>query len=1390
MRAEEDEDGDTILNPSALRNLIKEFTNVDIMLDPDTFKSTYQILLEISKVWKDLTDAQQAVLLEKIAGKHRASAVAALLNDQETLVTAYEDALNSAGSAQAEFEKRTSSIEYHLKQLYAAWQELATNTATVEFVNMMIDAARAIVEFVNEVGALKIAVGGLGFLFGSFGHNTIIPALVDTGRQAVIVSENMNGMNRTIDDFGRVLDETGTPLRNTDGSIRQFSRTALAARGATTALKTVLTSLAKSFGVMTVAVLAVTAIGKIVDWYKEQKHEVENLSESINDLNTKITDLKAQYDELDAKELKTEGEEKKLQLLEKQIALEEKSLELQKQRKASAITNNAEEYFSGTELGISSDFSDSMNNAEKSVNKYKTALEDLDKYSKIIDEQEQVIRDLGNVTNEFSSEAIELSRAQSELNFATNNYNKTNEQLGELFEDAKNDLAKLYEEQENLTYAIRNGTAAEKISAEQSLATLKTKIYEHEVILGIADTTEHLTESINDQEKSLKLLDSIIVKVTNGQKISKKELEELGSLYPALSNLVVEFGTASEDGYIISKNALESLNSTQASAALNMTNSQIDLTKTTISQVSQRINAYYAEMKAIQEVYKAEISAYKKKRQESLAAYDKENTIEIDGRRYYKDGKSMADWRSKFEAENPSPLNVNEDYQNALKSIEEQKDLLEEQRLNLGKYLKQRDELQKKVNSSPIVPTGPGGGSSSSDKEKEDTKEKIELYDLYQNKIDGINESLKGYDDALNKTNAQLELNQTYEERTPELIAEETALYKKLAEQTEAKRKAQNDALWEENHMLENLYAQLQNIAGIDKSKLDFSALGDADLDQWAGLNITGDFADSEDGQRIKQIIDAIKTLRSETIDLNRELLETKKTIIEMTREDIEVEFKLQDNAIDKMESARDITQQTLDILDNLVGAEQQRINLTNQLIPTYSKERDAVYAMYQSNLNQLDEIGKKYGKNSSVYLEANKMITEQNKKLHERTLQSIQEEYNARKKILEIQQQQAEKQLEISIYGESGQDAWEDNRQAEIDKLQDELDALDDKNDEEDYLKQVEEKEKEIADLQEKLNNLRNQKTIQQLEQQADGSYQWTYVEDQKAINETLDDIESAKEDLQKLHDDKQLEDQKQAIQDKIDAIQSEIDERQNQYDREMEIIQNSYEEQMNALDQWAIDETNKNNERIKNMETFGKNYDKAVKKALETATKTAQAQFAVMGNVWGTAMSGIFTEMSGWVTDIISEFHRLEEARRQAEAEAAEMTGGGYSISGHANGLRFVEANNMLARLHYGERVLTRQEAAQYNAIEDDIKSGALESYFATLKNDTLDSISMTAMSNLPKTTVTPTTNNSSTQFIIENLQLPNVKDPNDFAKQIQAWSHKEFGGLAQKAKIRSAK
>ena len=84
---------------SKLRDLVQSLTGFDIMIDEDTFKDVYEIILGIGKEWDNLTDVEQASIGEALAGKRNANALYAVLGNLDTLQAAYETAENSAGSA-------------------------------------------------------------------------------------------------------------------------------------------------------------------------------------------------------------------------------------------------------------------------------------------------------------------------------------------------------------------------------------------------------------------------------------------------------------------------------------------------------------------------------------------------------------------------------------------------------------------------------------------------------------------------------------------------------------------------------------------------------------------------------------------------------------------------------------------------------------------------------------------------------------------------------------------------------------------------------------------------------------------------------------------------------------------------------------------------------------------------------------------------------------------------------------------------------------------------------------------------------------------------------------------------------------------------------------------
>lgn len=144
---------------SKLRSEILSLTSgrVDIMLDNDTFKSTYQIMKELAAVWDDLTDITRANILEKVAGKRNANVVSSLLENFDVAEDAVKSAADSAGSALAENEKYLDSINGKVAQFQAAFEALSAAFISSDFIKGFVssgtDALEILTKIVDKLGS-------------------------------------------------------------------------------------------------------------------------------------------------------------------------------------------------------------------------------------------------------------------------------------------------------------------------------------------------------------------------------------------------------------------------------------------------------------------------------------------------------------------------------------------------------------------------------------------------------------------------------------------------------------------------------------------------------------------------------------------------------------------------------------------------------------------------------------------------------------------------------------------------------------------------------------------------------------------------------------------------------------------------------------------------------------------------------------------------------------------------------------------------------------------------------------------------------------------------------------------------------------------------------------
>lgn len=148
---------------SELRDELLALTGgkVDIQIDENTFKSTYQIIKELSEVWGELTDISQANIMEMIGGKRNSNVVAALLSNFQIAEEVVATAQNAAGSALAENEKFLESVRGHISEFKATFEELAITLIDSGFVSGVVDLGTGLLNILTSVAKVIDSLGGL-----------------------------------------------------------------------------------------------------------------------------------------------------------------------------------------------------------------------------------------------------------------------------------------------------------------------------------------------------------------------------------------------------------------------------------------------------------------------------------------------------------------------------------------------------------------------------------------------------------------------------------------------------------------------------------------------------------------------------------------------------------------------------------------------------------------------------------------------------------------------------------------------------------------------------------------------------------------------------------------------------------------------------------------------------------------------------------------------------------------------------------------------------------------------------------------------------------------------------------------------------------------------------
>ena len=184
-----------------LREEILALSGVDIMLNANEFKSTYQIMEELADKWEHLTDIQQASVTELIAGKRQGNIVSSLMNNFDIAEQALETSLNSAGSAMKEHEKWQQSLEAQILSLKASWQGLSQAFLSSDFLKVVLDGVIGLVD-------------GLTKLIDTFGAFPTLMGTVATGMSIFKNTGFISILNKDVADAQKQLSLFGKSFKN------------------------------------------------------------------------------------------------------------------------------------------------------------------------------------------------------------------------------------------------------------------------------------------------------------------------------------------------------------------------------------------------------------------------------------------------------------------------------------------------------------------------------------------------------------------------------------------------------------------------------------------------------------------------------------------------------------------------------------------------------------------------------------------------------------------------------------------------------------------------------------------------------------------------------------------------------------------------------------------------------------------------------------------------------------------------------------------------------------------------------------------------------------------------------------------------------------------------
>ncbi|MBV4418264.1 phage tail tape measure protein [Clostridium tyrobutyricum] len=383
---------------------------------------------------------------------------------------------------------------------------------------------------------------------------------------------------------------------------------------------------------------------------------------------------------------------------------------------------------------------------------------------------------------------------------------------------------------------------------------------------------------------------------------------------------------------------------------------------------------------------------------------------------------------------------------------------------------------------------------------------------------------------------------------------------------------------------------------------------------------------------------------------INKDLLDTNKNIadIENTIADLELSNKLKsyENDITNLKAK-------LQELDNATDkGYSDKINLINKIISDDEKQNDII----SERIKLLQDEASRFTDGSEEKIE----LLDQINTLQQKQNDIQQDRIDQYKQLEEQTENQVLDLVEKQIYGGQTKQEFEDAAKARENAIDAQLKAMEKQ---EQNLQEQETRDKNLLDLEEarvKLQQDQNERNVQQLTQDKNGNWNWTYVANQTTVDQDEKDLRDKQTSNNDWERQTAQQHQQDSLNDEKEQLEQEVQIRQETMDRIKQNIEDAFNDQKDLFSTGQTD-----------------------------INKIVTDSLSQMENIYGTTFGNITSTVSSSVQSILSDISKLNPNFVNAQngingvINPTETTGEGHVVYG--SGADLANAKNILGSNGY---------------------------------------------------------------------------------------------------------